>query len=162
MLRMCRRFATFMLIIAASAGGANAFAVEFPNKLRCVAVQTAGFHDYPHNEESYEAVVFFESEFELKVNKVLMQHLSEDTGVDLYLTFKNDEETVELTCRRIRGAGDTYGLSCANSPPAEMLLINADTLRFTRTSIGGWAFAGATANTAGDSIFVEYGECVPR
>ena len=85
-----------------------------------------------------------------------------DSDADLYLTFSDDEKRLELTCRNIRGATDSFGLSCANMPPSEMLLINTDTLRFTRTSIGGWAFTGATPNTAGDSIFVEYGECVPH
>jgi hypothetical protein len=40
-----------------------------------------------------------------------------------------------------------------------MLLINQKTLRFTRTSVGGWTFAGANESQSGDSIFVEYGTC---
>ena len=40
-----------------------------------------------------------------------------------------------------------------------MILINSATLRFTRTAVGGWTFAGATESLNGDSIFVEYGQC---
>jgi len=139
--------------------------LELPGSLACVANQTAGFHDYPHNEESYEPVVFFESRFMLEVNRVLSQHLAATNDVDVYLTFKKEDafekedELVELTCFQVRGVGDTRGLSCSNQPPAQMLLLNLDNLRFTRTSIGGWTFTGAQVNAAGDSIFVEYGQC---
>jgi hypothetical protein len=47
-------------------------------------------------------------------------------------------------------------------PPSEILLINAETLRFTRAAVGGWTFAGATDGLNGDSIFIEYGECSPQ
>ena len=135
-------------------------AQQLPEKMACEAQQTAGFHDYPHNAEAYESVVFFESSFTLKLNRVLMQHLPAQPG-ETYLIFANDEKTVELTCRQVRGVSDQIGLSCSNNPPSEMLLINARSLRFTRTSIGGWTFTGADENTAGDSIFVEYGVCEP-
>jgi len=46
-----------------------------------------------------------------------------------------------------------------NLPPSEMLLINVESLRFTRTAVGGWTFAGASDARGGDSIFVEYGQC---
>ena len=136
-----------------------------PNKLSCHATQTAGFHDYSSSDqeddkESYEPVVFFESEFILAVNQVLTRHLAASEGVDVYLTFSTDENLVELRCLLVRGIGDARGLSCSNEPPAEMLLINLGNLRFTRTSIGGWTFTGAEVNTSGDSIFVEYGQCV--
>ncbi len=133
--------------------------LTLPDKMSCTAAQTAGFHDYPHNEESYEPVVFFESDFALEVNNVLTQHLAAGSGVDVYLTLSADDKLVELSCVRIRGLKDARGISCSNSPPAELLLINLDNLRFTRTAIGGWAFAGAAENTAGDSIYVEYGQC---
>ena len=87
-------------------------------------------------------------------------------GVDLYLTLETGAEeeaqTTELECRRVRGADQSVGYSCVNLPPSEMLLINAGTLRFTRTSVGGWTFAGASETAGGDSIFVEYGTCRPR
>ena len=146
--------ASVMVIVMMLASG-----IELPGKLSCVATQTAGFHDYPHNEESYEPVVFFESKFMLEVNRVLSQHLAETSNVDVYLTFKKKDELVELSCFQVRGVGDTRGLSCSNQPPAQMLLLNLDNLRFTRTSIGGWTFTGAQVNAAGDSIFVEYGQC---
>ena len=133
--------------------------LTLPDKLTCTAAQTAGFHDYPHNQESYEPVVFFESDFVLQVNKVLTQHLAADAGIDVYLTLTSDDKLAELSCLRIRGLMDAQGISCSNTPPADLLLINLESLRFTRTSIGGWAFAGADENTAGDSIFVEYGQC---
>ena len=133
---------------------------DLPDRLTCRATQTAGFHDYDHDEASYEPVVFFESEFNLTVNKALTQHLAAPRGVDVYLTFTADEKLVELSCLQVRGIGDAHGLSCSNEPPAEMLLINLNNLRFTRTSIGGWTFAGAKVNASGDSIFVEYGQCV--
>jgi hypothetical protein len=41
-----------------------------------------------------------------------------------------------------------------------MLLINAQSLRFTRTAVGGWTFSDAADSRNGDSIFVEYGQCV--
>lgn len=91
-------------------------------------------------------------------------------GVDVYLTMTREigqedgtttEETTELECREVRGAGGGFGLSCVNLPPSEMILINSRTLRFTRTAVGGWTFAGATETLNGDSIFVEYGQCEP-
>jgi hypothetical protein len=140
----------------------SAAAQLLPPVMICTAVQTAGFHDFPHNEEAYEPVSFFESSFELRINRVLMRHLDPDAPADLYLTLKDESTRAELNCRKVRGAGNTQGLSCSNLPPSELLLINVDNLRFTRTSIGGWAFAAATENTAGDSLYVEYGTCTPK
>ncbi len=138
-----------------------------PQRLDCRAMQTAGFHDYPHNEEAYEAVVFYESRFQLRVNEVLMRHLA-DSPYDVFLTLNDtsgdkDErdiaEVVELQCSLLRGVGNARGLSCSNTPPADLLLLNLDNLRFTRTSIGGWTFTGADESNAGDSIYVEFGLC---
>jgi hypothetical protein len=133
---------------------------DLPAKLICTAEQTAGFHDFPHNEEAYEAVVFYESSFTLKINRVLMRHIDPSAAADLYVTMTDKDEPAELSCRYLRGTGGNRGASCSNIPPSELLLINTETLRFTRTSIGGWTFASASDNTAGDSIFVEYGSCV--
>jgi hypothetical protein len=148
--------------------------------MRCIALQTAGLHDYAGLPEHYEPSTFFESKFELQINQVLTQHLaSESTGAmpspsdaaaaapDLYLTMlPRNDQPIELRCRQIRGATAQYGFSCVNTPPSEMLLINAENRRFTRTSIGGWTFTGpategdADAQSA-DSLFVEYGRCEP-
>jgi hypothetical protein len=162
-------FAVLVFAVEAASTAVTSPVADLPNNLICRAAQTAGFHDYTssdqedHEEddkESYEPVVFFESEFNLAVNEVLTQHLAASEGVDVYLTFSADENLVELRCLLVRGIGDARGLSCSNEPPAEMLLINLGNLRFTRTSIGGWTFAGGEVNTSGDSIFVEYGQCV--
>ena len=146
-----------MLTWALMVWASGAAGQPLPSSMICTAVQTAGFHDFPHNAESYEPVSFFESSFELRINRVLMRHLDPDAPADLYLTLKDDSTRAELNCRTVRGAGDAQGFSCSNLPPSELLLINKDNLRFTRTSIGGWTFAAATDNSAGDSLYVEYG-----
>lgn len=136
---------------------------SIPERMHCRAEQTAGFHDYPHNAEAYEAAVFFESEFSLVINKVFMQHLK--TGADVYLTltettkFKDTPLNAELSCQWVRSANAARGLSCKNTPPAEFLLVNLNNWRFTRSSLGGWSFTDGTPQAAGDSIYVEYGHC---
>jgi hypothetical protein len=140
----------------------------FPRVL-CKAEQTGGFHDYPEQGEAYEPALFHPQQFSLEENLVFMLNLAESEGnVDVYLTMTTEvsqedgsttEEATELECREVRGAGGGYGLSCVNLPPSEMILINTGTLRFTRTAVGGWTFAGATESLSGDSIFVEYGQC---
>jgi len=137
--------------------------------MHCVAEQTGGFHDYPEDGERYEPALFHPQPFRLETNPVFMMNLAGDERTaDLYLTLTRElpgadtgteEETTELECRRVRGANDSDGFSCVNLPPSEMLLINAQSLRFTRTAVGGWTFAGATGTHEGDSIFVEYGQC---
>lgn len=146
-----------------------------PEKLSCTAAKTAGFHDYPHNSEGYEPVVFFESEFILRINPVLMSHLSPTSPHDLFLTLRQDAELIELQCYLIRARGGQDGISCSSQPPADLLLLNLDTLRFTRTAIGGWTFSEEVANSDrgdgsgaqtdpmdGESIYVEYGQCRSR
>ncbi len=140
----------------------------FPRVL-CTAEQTGGFHDYPEAGEDYEPALFHPQRFSLEENLVFMLNLAGEEGnVDVYLTMSRDleqedgstvAETTELECREVRGAGGGFGLSCVNLPPSEMILINTETLRFTRTAVGGWTFAGATESLNGDSIFVEYGQC---
>jgi hypothetical protein len=141
---------------AASHGGVFA-------PLECTAEQTGGFHDYPDDDQGYVPALFNGTPFRLEENAVFMLHLAEDSRVDLYLTLTagDDPVTTELECRRVRGREGSSGYSCVNIPPAEMLLINAQTLRFTRTAVGGWTFAGASEVETGDSIFVEYGSCKP-
>ncbi len=131
--------------------------------VRCEAEQTGGFHDYPNDAERYEPALFHPSSFVLEENVVFMLNLDLlGGGPDLYLVMRATDDTEsELQCRQVRGANDALGYSCVNTPPSEMLLINSETLRFTRTAVGGWTFAGAHESVAGDSIFVEYGTCVP-
>ena len=88
-----------------------------------------------------------------------MRHINPEESVDLFVTLIDKEDEVELTCNYIRGSGGDRGISCSNLPPSELVLINTETLRYTRTSIGGWTFAAASENSAGDSIYVEYGTC---
>jgi len=129
--------------------------------LECTADQTGGFHDYPEDEESYVPALFNATPFRLDENVVFMTNLPEQPGVDLFVTLTAGEDpvTTELECRQVRGADGSLGYSCVNIPPSEMLLINRKTLRFTRTAVGGWTFAGANETHSGDSIFVEYGTC---
>lgn len=131
--------------------------------LACVADQTGGFHDYPDDDSSYQPALFNATPFRLEENVVFMLNLADEPGVDLYVTLTAGEDpvTTELECRRVRGADGSPGFSCVNIPPSEMLLINPASLRFTRTAVGGWTFAGAGETHSGDSIFVEYGTCVP-
>jgi len=127
-----------------------------------------------------------ESSFELRINTVLTRHLAANSTSaaeatpDLFLTMRpRNENPVELRCRQIQGRGGEFGYSCTNTPPSELLLINPENLRFTRTSIGGWTFADSpdrksalddspsgnsstdelSENLGDDSLFVEYGTC---
>lgn len=158
---------TWLLVPAMLPGIALALEDALRLPLDCMAEQTGGFHDYPEDEEAYEPALFHPQKFVLEENLVFMLNLSAgDDAADLYLTLRstsagNPEDDTELECRRVRGARDGFGFSCVNLPPSEMLLINAQTLRFTRTSVGGWTFVGASDAHNGDSIFVEYGQCVP-
>ena len=145
-----------LLSILWVAGGLPSHAIDLPDRMTCTAEQTAGFHDYPHNAEAYEAVIFYESAFSLSMNKALNAHLTE---FDVYLMLEDDAHVAELQCRLVRGLRDSRGLSCSNVPPSDLLLLNLDSLRFTRTAIGGWTFSGAHESSAGESIFVEYGYC---
>jgi len=150
--------------------GVCAAAVEGLPDMVCSPAQTGGFHDYPGGGESYEAVLFHPRTFTLETNIVFMTNLAESQGsVDLYLTLETkipDEkgkerlEVTELECRRVRGPDNGYGYSCVNLPPSEMLLINAHSLRFTHAALGGWAFVAAADTDKGDSIFMEYGQCI--
>jgi hypothetical protein len=148
---------------APAAGGAGAKApppVAFL-PLDCAAEQTGGFHDYPDDDQSYAPALFNVTPFQLEENRVFMLNLGRQPGVDLFvsLTAGEDPVTTELECRQVRGLDGSPGFSCVNIPPSEMLLINSDTLRFTRTAVGGWTFAGSTETHGGDSVFVEYGTC---
>lgn len=132
--------------------------------LYCTPEQTGGFHDYPEGEESYEPALFHSRPFHLTENSVFMMNLRDAPGgPDVYLTLSMDSDEIldesELECRLVRGSSGAAGLSCVNLPPSEMLLINTETYRFTRSAVGGWTFAGAAGDLNGDSIFIEYGRC---
>lgn len=171
---MAYRWVLLLGLVPGLAGGGAAHAQALPDAgaataepggalptLRCEAEQTGGFHDYPGEDEKYEPALFNPGRFYLEENVVFMLNLPVGNGApDLYLVMRTEGELeTELACRRVRGADGAMGYSCVNTPPSEMLLINRETLRFTRTSVGGWTFAGATESLAGDSIFVEYGAC---
>jgi len=132
--------------------------------LTCTAAQTGGFHDHPGDDEGYVASLFHASHFRLEKNRAFELHLgAQQPAVDLYVTLSAEDPlaSVDLECRSIRGADGSDGYSCANVPPSELLLINRDSLRFTRTAVGGWVFTGPAESRRGDSIFVEYGTCRP-
>ena len=67
-------------------------AADLPPKLHCVAEQTAGLHDYPHNEQTYEPVVFVESAFKLEVNEALTAY--ENRLIDEQATVADTAETL--------------------------------------------------------------------
>ena len=155
---------TMALVLTLAAGVRAEEGAQTPFlPLTCTAEQTGGFHDYPDDAESYVPALFNATPFRLDENVVFMLNLAEESAVDLYVTLTSGEDpvTTELECRQLRGADGSLGYSCVNIPPSEMLLINHDTLRFTRTAVGGWTFAGATDSHSGDSVFVEYGTCTP-
>ena len=140
---------------------ATAIFAQVPFQMQCESFKTVGLHDYPKTAESYESVVFEESSFSLKINKSLTRFSPDQDRNFVYLTFRSANKLSELTCRPVSGAGETRGLSCTDTPPSEMLLINSESLRFSRSSIGGWTFLGANDRNSGNSLFVEYGLCEP-
>ena len=75
------------------------------------------------------------------------------------MKLSDSEEVSEFTCEGVRGRGGQAGFSCRNTPPSEILMINPDTLRFTRSAIGSWTFFTPSDHETGASLFVEYGQC---
>lgn len=150
--------AVWLVAVGFSRGVAGAeLAATLPKRLTCSALQTAGLHDYAGAPEDYEPSTFFESKFKLAINKVLMQHLAPEQSVasnptDLFLTMlPRNDEPIELRCRQVQGAPGELGFSCVNTPPSELILINANSLRFTRSSIGGWVFGSAPIDPTASS-----------
>ena len=152
-----RSLAGIAASLALTAAGADWLPVT------CQAFQTVGLHDHPGDIERYEPVVFFENAFTLSENAMFMTRLLDtEEGAEqttLYVTLETHEEAFEFECRGVRGWADKEGFSCVNNPPSEMLLIDPKSLRFTRSSIGGWTFYSASDRDAGASLFVEYGNC---
>ncbi|MFP6837686.1 MAG: hypothetical protein VB948_16445 [Pseudomonadales bacterium] len=131
--------------------------------VRCQAEQTGGFHDYPAGGVRYEPAVFHPASFVLEANGSSTITVEDRRGdPDLFLSMRGAGDVVlELQCRQVRGTDRAWGYSCVNTPPSEMLLINGQTLRFTRTVVGDWTFPEVRESMFGDSIFVEYGSCAP-
>lgn len=147
--------------------------------LACTADNTAGLHDYPESttevREAYEPVTFVPNEFRLKTNQALMMQvqLLGEPALDHFVVLNEGKETTEWQCQQVRG-----GLSCMNQPPSKILLLNTDSFRFSRASIGGWTFAGAPKSVpsnklatpsdsqpeirSGASLYVEAGSCSPN
>jgi len=128
--------------------------------LECDAVDTGGFHN-DAGTEGYRAALFTRSKFRLEENLVFKQMLTGETHAPdtVFLTMTDAKDmSVELQCHPV-AADLEKGFSCVNTPPSEMLVINTGTLRFTRSSIGGWTFRSSRVEQSGDSIYVEYGHC---
>ena len=157
----CKKLTVHCLTCVCLAFMAISSVAQMPEQMQCFPAKTVGLHDYPTTAESYEPVVFEEISFTLKLNKSLMLFLPDQEKALVYFTFRNANKLLELTCRPVIGGQESHGFSCTDKPPAEMILINSETLRFSRSSIGGWTFLGAKENTSGNSLFVEYGQCKP-
>ena len=132
--------------------------------LTCKAEKTVGLHDHIEETgaqvESYDPSVFVPSTFRLRENTTFSELLDAE-HVDLYVTLRDDAADLEseFECNRVRGANKAKGFSCRNTPPSEILMIDPDTLRFTRSAVGGWTFFSATDTVNGASLFVEFGSC---
>lgn len=130
--------------------------------LYCQAKQTVGLHDFAEEElvEEYELIRFFESKFELRENKTFNELMGQGDG-KFFLSMKpeDSEEISEFTCDTVRGRNGQEGLSCRNTPPSEIIMINKTSLRFTRSAVGAWTFFTPSDHDTGASLFVEYGQC---
>ncbi|MFP6823460.1 MAG: hypothetical protein VB915_06565 [Pseudomonadales bacterium] len=132
--------------------------------LDCHAAKTVGLHDYVEGEskpvEMYEPSIFFASRFTLRENRTFATFLDQE-NVALYVTMTDQQsgDVSEFQCDTVRGTGDTFGYSCRNSPPSDILMLNPESMRFTRGAVGGWTFYSAGDGHNGTSLFVEYGLC---
>ena len=132
---------------------------------RCVPLDTIGFHDEAEAtsepQEVYEIVQFSSTPFVLRENETLVQLLGDVDESILYLTLEvpDESEFFELTCRPVIGASREPGFSCVNTPPADMLLLNPKSMRFSRAAIGSWTFQSQSDLERGSSLFVQLGQC---
>ena len=132
--------------------------------LICHAEKTVGLHDYVEAEskpvEAYEPSIFFASSFTLRENRTFATFLEqEDVAVYVTMTDEQSGDVSEFQCDTVRGTGDTFGYSCRNSPPSDILMLNPEKMRFTRGAVGGWTFYSTGEDHNGTSLFVEYGLC---
>jgi len=128
--------------------------------LECDAIDTGGFHN-DAGTEGYRAALFTRGKFRLEENLVFKKMLTGETHAPntVFLTMTDAKDmSIELQCHPV-AANLEKGFSCVNTPPSEMLVLNTGTLRFTRSSIGGWTFNSSPVEQTGDSIYVEYGRC---
>ena len=147
----------------AAAEGANAqteviapVVEELP--LSCTGEGASGFHDQPDDALGFYAAVFNSGTFELRANAFLNAQLAQIES-EYFATIAFIDGVREMECTRVHGASGADGLSCVSTPPSEILLVNLDAMRYTRSSIAGWTFSAAEPESGGDSIYVEYGTC---
>ncbi|GIS70012.1 MAG: hypothetical protein CM1200mP9_08330 [Gammaproteobacteria bacterium] len=106
--------------------------------------------------EAYEPSIFFASSFTLRENRTFATFLEqEDVAVYVTMTDEQSGDVSEFQCDTVRGTGDTYGYSCRNSPPSDILMLNPEKMRFTRGAVGGWTFYSTGEDHNGTSLFVE-------
>ncbi|HCP50616.1 uncharacterized protein METZ01_LOCUS34038 [marine metagenome] len=158
-----KRIARSLLVLAPTLGmGAPTSVPWLP--LNCHAEKTVGLHDYFETEkkqiETYEPSIFFASRFTLHENRTFSTFLEQE-NVALFVTMTDEQSgnVSEFQCDTVRGTGDTFGYSCRNSPPSDILMLNPESLRFTRGAVGGWTFYSTGEDHNGTSLFVEYGQC---
>ena len=111
-------------------------------------------------DRAYEPSIFFASSFTLRENRTFATFLEpEDVAVYVTMTDEQSGDVSEFQCDTVRGTGDTFGYSCRNSPPSDILMLNPEKMRFTRGADGGWTFYSTGEDHNGTSLFVEYGLC---
>ena len=131
----------------------------------CAPLETIGFHDEPEVEsepvEAFTPVNFKSTPFTLRENETFGELLADEDDVSLYVTMAIDEtnDEFEFSCRNVLGANREPGLSCVNTPPSDILMLNPKSMRFSRAAIGSWTFQSNAALREGSSLFVELGQC---
>ena len=153
---------TFLVLLSPLGIGAPTSVSWLP--LICVAEKTVGLHAYVEAEskpvEAYEPSIFFASSFTLRENRTFATFLEqEDVAVYMTMTDEQSGDVSEFQCDTVRGTGDTFGYSCRNSPPSDILMLNPEKMRFPRGAVGGWTFYSTGEDHNGTSLFVEYWLC---
>ena len=132
---------------------------------RCVPLETIGFHDTPEEDadviESFNPVKFKSTPFTLRTNETLGELLADTGDTQLFISMQMEQsaEIFEFACKEVLGANREPGLSCLNTPPSDILMINPKSMRFSRAAIGSWTFQSDAALRDGSSLFVEMGQC---
>ena len=128
-------------------------------------MDTVGFHDEPElsgePEEKFEPTQFTSTPFLLRRNLTLNELLDDVEDNVLYITLEleDEHEFFELKCTKVIGASREAGLSCVNTPPSDLLMLNPKSMRFTRAAIGSWTFQSTRDLERGSSLFVQMGQC---